>query len=137
MTLANNPLRVSFLGKEIVLCRYNYLKKVKQNHHPRINFAQEKVKADTPDYKPVEDSFKVAKSIFRQGFLLPLPNIVQPVMWTYAFDSLNISPEPDFIVLSDECKDYYHRMPLYEQAPGESSGTAAKTCHIVNPGNFS
>jgi len=29
VTLANNPLRVSFLGKEIAICRYDYLKKVK------------------------------------------------------------------------------------------------------------
>jgi len=37
--LAPNPLRLNFLGKEIVLCRYNYLKKIKQNHHARIAFA--------------------------------------------------------------------------------------------------
>ena len=37
--LAPNPLRLSFLGKEIVVCRYNYLKKMKQNHNSKINFA--------------------------------------------------------------------------------------------------
>ena len=29
VTLAPNPLRINFLGKEIVICRYNFLKKIK------------------------------------------------------------------------------------------------------------
>ena len=29
VTLANNPARISFRGKEMVICRYNYLKKIK------------------------------------------------------------------------------------------------------------
>ena len=38
VSVSPNPARISFLGKEIVLCRYNYLKKIKQNHIPKINF---------------------------------------------------------------------------------------------------
>ena len=30
--LATNPMRISFRGKEIVFCRYNYFKKLKRNH---------------------------------------------------------------------------------------------------------
>jgi len=32
VTVACNPCRISFLGKEIVICRYNFLRKLKQNH---------------------------------------------------------------------------------------------------------
>ena len=39
VTLGTNPLRLSFNGKEIVISRYNLFQKLKQNHHPRINFA--------------------------------------------------------------------------------------------------
>jgi len=35
-TLATNPCRLSFLGKEIVICRFNYLKKIKQNQLQKI-----------------------------------------------------------------------------------------------------
>ena len=35
-----NPTRISFLGNEIVICRFNYLKKMKQNHIEKIDFAQ-------------------------------------------------------------------------------------------------
>ena len=66
---------------------------------------------------------------------MPLPSIVQPVMWSYAFDCLNLSPEPDFLIMADECKDYSYRVPLEEVPPGEDVGKA-KTCHVVNPGNF-
>jgi hypothetical protein len=31
-----NPMRMSFKGKEIVFCRYDYLKKLKKNHLPKI-----------------------------------------------------------------------------------------------------
>jgi hypothetical protein len=30
--LASNPMRISFKGKEMVFCRYNYFKKLKRNH---------------------------------------------------------------------------------------------------------
>lgn len=44
VTFANNPCRISFLGKEIVICRYNYMTRLKQNHHPKILQGQEKAK---------------------------------------------------------------------------------------------
>ena len=44
VNLGTNPLRLSFNGKEIVISRYNLFQKLKQNHHPRINFAQEKAR---------------------------------------------------------------------------------------------
>lgn len=31
LTLACNPCRLSFYGKQIVICRYNYLKRLKKN----------------------------------------------------------------------------------------------------------
>jgi hypothetical protein len=55
------------------------------------------------DYQPVEDGYKVAKTILMQGMLMPLPQIVQPLIWSCALDCLNLTPEPDFLVLADEC----------------------------------
>jgi hypothetical protein len=49
-------------------------------------------------------------------------------------DTLNLTPEPDFLVLADECKDYYYPVPLTEMNPDEEK---QKVCHVLNPGNFS
>jgi hypothetical protein len=57
---------------------------MKQNHLPKVNFAQTKFLANHPEITKVEDSYRLAKTILRQGSLLPLPQIVQPVMWAYA-----------------------------------------------------
>ena len=35
-TLGTNPMRISFRGKEIVLMRYNYFKKLKRNHLEKL-----------------------------------------------------------------------------------------------------
>ena len=35
-------------------------------------------------------------------------------------DCLNLTPEPDFLVLADECQDYYYQMPLTEVNPDEN-----------------
>ena len=56
-------------------------------------------------------------------------------MWTYAQDCLNLTPEPDYLILADECNDYYYNIPLVEVTPDEKS--QQKTCHVLNPGNFS
>jgi hypothetical protein len=36
ITIGSNPLRISYYGKEIVISRYNYFKKLKRNHLPKI-----------------------------------------------------------------------------------------------------
>jgi thiamine pyrophosphokinase len=36
VTLASNPFRISYYGKEIVITRYNYFKKLKKNHLAKI-----------------------------------------------------------------------------------------------------
>jgi hypothetical protein len=36
VTLASNPLRLSYYGKEIVISRFNYYKKLKKNHLAKI-----------------------------------------------------------------------------------------------------
>lgn len=40
--LATNPMRMSFRGKEIVISRYNYFKKIKRNHLQKLQEQQEK-----------------------------------------------------------------------------------------------
>jgi hypothetical protein len=42
VTLATNPLRISFYGKEIVISRFNYFKKLKKNSLVKIQAHQEK-----------------------------------------------------------------------------------------------
>ena len=34
--IASNPLRISFYGKEIVICRQNFFKKLKRNHIEKV-----------------------------------------------------------------------------------------------------
>lgn len=131
LTLANNPCRISFLGKEIVICRYNFTMRLKQNHHLKIAAGQDRNRSTVE--KP--DSYKVAKTILRQGFLLPLPQIVQPIMWSYAVDTMNITPEPDILVLADDTEDFYHAMSLNELNGKETAG-GSKVIHTVNPGSF-
>ena len=155
MNLGTNPLRLSFNGKEIVISRYNLFQKLKQNHHPRINFAQEKARVQearnqqqSNESKVVTDSYRIAKTIMHQGFLIPLPQIVQPVMWAYAMDTLSILPQPDFLILADECADYHHSFDLSDEFSNlgaearndvemAGDGRTKKTCEVVNPGNFS
>jgi hypothetical protein len=43
VTLASNPLRISYYGKEVVIGRYNYYKKLKKNHLEKIQVQQEKL----------------------------------------------------------------------------------------------
>ena len=40
VTLGCNPLRISFMGQEIVIARYNFMMKFLQNHHAKVNFVQ-------------------------------------------------------------------------------------------------
>jgi hypothetical protein len=93
---------------------------------PKVNFAQRKYVSTQENYPTKDDSYKVAKTILRQGHLLPLPQIIQPVMWAYATDVLNLTPSPDFLILADECQDYYHAIDDDER----------RVCHVMNPGNF-
>lgn len=46
VTLASNPFRMSYYGKEIVISRYNYFKKLKKNHLDKIQSHQEKLLAE-------------------------------------------------------------------------------------------
>ena len=36
LMFGTNPMRISFRGKEVVFSRYDYLKKLKKNHLPKI-----------------------------------------------------------------------------------------------------
>lgn len=39
---ASNPMKISFRGKEMVFCRYNYFRKIKKNHIEKLQLQQEK-----------------------------------------------------------------------------------------------
>ena len=129
VTLGTNPLRVSFNGKEVVLSRFNLFQKLKQNHHSRVAFAQEKAKVQENARNQREstgglqaapptitdDTYRVARTVLHQSFLMPLPQIVQPVTWAYAMDTLALTPHPDFLVLADECSDYHYTFDLGDE----------------------
>lgn len=33
-------------------------------------------------------------------------------MWSFAKDCLNLVPHPDYLILADDCADYYHKIPI-------------------------
>jgi hypothetical protein len=68
ITLGSNPMRISYYGKEIVISRYNYFKKLKRNHLAKIQLVQDRVKKEECD-----ETYKIAKTIVHQGNLMPLP----------------------------------------------------------------
>lgn len=78
VTLASNPFRISFYGKEIVIARYNFYKKLKKNHLAKVQLAVERIdmKIGAQEEDATPDSLRVAKTILHQGTLVPLPQIV-------------------------------------------------------------
>ena len=73
----------------------------------------------------------MAKTIVHQGCLMPLPQIIQPIMWSFGSDALNLVPHPDYLILADDCWEYNHRIEVdtLEDEP-------QKYVHVINPGNF-
>lgn len=53
-------------------------------------------------------------------------------MWTYASDSLNLAPHPDYLILADDCQDYHHKI----QVEGVEFEEPQKHVHVINPGSF-
>ena len=93
ITLATNPMRLSFRGKEIVFSRYDYFKRVKRSMIQKIS---ERFPPEGPD------SRNIVNTVLKQASLMPLSPIIQPLLWSHA-DSLHLLPEPDILVLADEC----------------------------------
>lgn len=106
--VGTNPLRISFMGKEITICRFNFLEKFMGNNLARIGISQSECKQKEENYKEISDTERVVNTIVKQGFLMPFAEILQPLIWAYAMDSMSLTPTPDYLVLADECKDYYH-----------------------------
>lgn len=62
LTLATNPFRISYYGKEIVISKYNFFKKLKKNHLAKLIHAQERTRV-LEEKQEVDDTFKIAKTI--------------------------------------------------------------------------
>lgn len=138
VTLASNPFRLSYFGKEFVFARYNYFKKLKKNHLAKVQLAVERLSKQpgkTTAAAQAEETLKVARTVLHQGNLMPLSPIVQPVLWSHATDALNLVPHPDYLILADDCADYHHRLGL--DSAFSSGDGGQKEVHVVNPGNFS
>jgi hypothetical protein len=57
-------MRISYFGKEIVISKYNYYKKLKKNHLSAIHLAQERVRANNiGGEEEKDDTFRVANTI--------------------------------------------------------------------------
>ena len=63
-------------------------------------------------------------------------------------DTLSLMPQPDFLILADECNDYHHSFDLKDEFSSrgntprdnnemEDEDGPRKFCEVVNPGNFS
>jgi hypothetical protein len=44
VTLASNPFRISYCGKQIVLSRFNYFENLKYNHLTKVQNTQTKIR---------------------------------------------------------------------------------------------
>lgn len=71
-------------------------------------------------------------------------------MWAYAMDTLSLLPQPDFLILADECSDYHHSFDLTDEFTSQGGQQVMREntdmkdeegqpriCDVVNPGNFS
>ena len=143
VTFAWNPWRINFYGKQIVIWRYNYLKKIKKNsiylggdinNEPQENMEESKEiiepnQSDEIDGKKylnlnIIESIKIANTVLLQANLIPLPYLIQPVYWDYA-ECLNLNTIPDYLILADTWAQY----TVDNKEDFET--------FVVNPGNFS
>jgi DNA polymerase epsilon subunit 2 len=79
MMFAQNPLRLSYYGKQVVICRYNYFKKMKKT--PITLGGDESRNEDESEErtKITQEAQNVGLGVLKQGNLIPFPFIVQPV----------------------------------------------------------
>ena len=63
VSLASNPFRISYYGKQIVLSRFNYFENLKYNHLTKIQNSQMKVRDQLPEKK--DDTYRIAKTIVK------------------------------------------------------------------------
>lgn len=62
LTLATNPLRISYYGNEIVVAKYQFFKKLKRNHLAKQLSAKQETER-IKEGKTYEETYKVAKTI--------------------------------------------------------------------------
>ena len=70
ITLATNPLRISYYGKEIIISRYNYFKRMKKNHLAKVQVAQERLQGPSDGVNiggltsaSTDETYKLARTI--------------------------------------------------------------------------
>ena len=111
ISFVSNPHRIRFHTQEIVIFREDILRKMLRN-----------TVIPTVESKEMSETFNhVAKTIFCQGHLLPLPLESRPVYWELDF-TLRLNPLPNLLVLADRVDSYKFEF---------SDSTA------VSPGSFS
>lgn len=65
-------------------------------------------------------------------------------MWPYG-DCLHLYPHPDYLILADECDDFFYQIPVnghkstyhdVSKLGNEDANKDMKTVTVINPGNF-
>ena len=109
LSLATNPVRVRFLGQEIVVFRGDVTTPLQRRSvlplHPPETSATD----------------HMIRTVIDQGHLVPLPLSVKPIYWDYDH-ALRLSPTPDTLIIAED------RDPFVSTYNG---------CLVVNPGSLS
>ena len=103
LKLASNPCRISYYGKEILICRADFAKLFLMNNVMlKQKFNQGKEAAGFKSRDMVE-------TIIRQGNLLPFLKKSQLVLWNYS-DSFHFDKLPDCMILADSFLHYEYEV---------------------------
>ncbi|KAJ3262622.1 DNA-directed DNA polymerase epsilon, subunit B [Boothiomyces macroporosus] len=106
VTLASNPCRIKYCKKDILIFREDMMNIMVRNAAiPVPNDNIEK---------------HLISTILDQGFLLPVPAEVKPIVISH-YNAMLVYPLPDLVILADKFEAYQHE---YEE------------CQVVNPGSF-
>jgi DNA polymerase epsilon subunit 2 len=109
----SNPSRIYYYDKEIVLFRYDAVRKLRKNCLIQP-LAEE-------DNRTIELDEHAVSSILSQFYLLPLANNSQPIYWNN-YQPLQLYPLPHLLVLLDNSSQPFD--------------WAVDSCNIINPGDF-
>ena len=79
---------------------------------------------------------KIVNTLLGQASLMPLSPVIQPIIWSNS-DALHLYPEPDFLILADDCEQNMISVPLKQTEKEKRDNVPKKSIHVLNPGSFS
>ena len=156
--LASNPCRLRYFSKEIVLCRFDLLSKLRRNAiiPPRtiMNNEHEDNEGDDDDNDIIMMEGKSPKNrttmdglvqhsiktILDQGHLCPVPLQTTPIYWQYDH-AMRLYPSPDLLILSESTtkrySEKYHDVEVMNPGPFNVNYEflVIKPCDVTEDGN--